>query len=34
MTHGIMKKVIRGIPPFVAYEALKLKKAQIDTRGA
>ena len=33
MTHGVMRKVIRGIPPLILKKELNSKKAQIEIRG-
>ena len=33
LTHGVRRKVIRGIPTCVTKEELKSKKSHIDTRG-
>ena len=33
MTRGVMRKVMRGITPYVTPDLLKSKKSHIDTRG-
>ena len=33
MTHGVLRKGMRGIPPCIKHEKFKSKKAHIDTRG-